>query len=227
MTNSTAAATIAKVQARDVASHSYTTNCISALSSYDVCDDWTSITSSTPCLENRVDKIEQQIKKPDVDPIVKTNMVFKNGSIYVKHYKDGFFKKERHLMSDIVDVRVYDNTVVVMFADKTKTSAVLDSVDTFSLEQGISICITKKLLGEDGNSLYNKLITRALKVIKKKQKVDEDAKKKKEADKRACELKKARAERRKAKKREDTINIQAEAIKRAFASIVGSKFAGV
>jgi hypothetical protein len=174
-------------------------------------------------LRDRIDEIEQKIKKPDVDPIVKTNMVYKNGGIYVKHYEDGYFQKERWLIPDITDVRVYDNTVVVKFADRTKTSAVLDSEDTFSLEQGISICITKKLLGEDGSSLYNKLITRALKVIKRKHKAEEDAAKKKEADNKARELKKARSERRKAKKREESINIQAEAIKRALSGLIGSK----
>ncbi len=172
---------------------------------------------------SRIDAIEKKLKQPDVDPSTKTELVTKYGSIYVRHYKDGFFKSERKLMSDIADVRVYDNTVVVMFADKTKTSAVLDSVDTFSVEQGISVCITKKLLGEDGNSLYNKLVTRALKVIKRKQKAADDAAKKKEAEKKARELKKARAERRKAKKRDESIGIQAEAIKRALVSIIGVK----
>lgn len=178
-------------------------------------------------ISDRIGAVEKKLNGPDVDPTTKTELVSKNGSIYVRHYKDGFFQTERKLMADIVDVRVYDNTVVVMFSDKTKTSAVLDSVDTFTVEQGISVCITKKLLGEDGSSLYNKLITRALKVIKKKQKADEDAKKKKEADKRARELKKARAERRKAKKREESINTQAEAIKRAIAGIIGNKFTEV
>lgn len=201
----------------------YATSYISSSSIYSVCDG---IVCTGDSLSDRIDEIEQKIKKPDVDPIVKTEMVYKNGGIYVKHYKDGFFNKERHIMPDITDVRVYDNTVVVMFADKTKTSAVLDAVDTFSVEQGISVCITKKLLGEDGNSLYNKLVTRALKVIKRKQRAAEDAAKKKEADKKARELKKARAERRKAKKREESINTQSEAIKRAIVSIIGNKFTG-
>lgn len=191
----------------------YATSYTSSSSIYSICDN---IVRADDRLSDRIDEIEQKIKKPDVDPIVKTEMVYKNGGIYVKHYKDGFFKNERYIMPDIYDARVYDNTVVVMFTDKTKTRAVLDSVDTFSVEQGISVCITKKLLGEDGNSLYNKLITRALKVIKKKQRAAEDAAKKKEADKKARELKKARAERRKAKKREENINIQAEAFKRAL-----------
>ena len=215
--NATAKATVS-----DLASSCYP-NSISSSCNADI---WVGTTSITD-LADRVDKLEQEAKKPDVDPSTKTELVSKNGCIYVKHYKDGFFQHERKLMADIVDVRVYDNTVVVMFSDKTKTSAVLDSVDTFTVEQGISVCVTKKLLGEDGSSIYNKLITRALKVIKNKQKAAEDAKKKKEADKKAHELKKARAQRRKAKKREDSINVQAEAIKRAFASIIGDKSAGV
>lgn len=178
-------------------------------------------------VSDRIGAVEKKLNGPDVDPTTKTELVSKNGSIYVRHYKDGFFQSERKLMSDIVDVRLYDNTVVVVFADKTKTSAVLDSVDTFSIDQGISVCITKKLLGEDGNSLYNKLVNRALKVIKRKQKAEEAAAKKKEDEKKARALKKARSERRKAKKREESISIQAEAIKRAFVSIIESKSTGV
>lgn len=188
--------------------------------------DWiTAAKADISCdrLSDRIDAIEQKIKKPDVDPTTKTEMVYKNGGIYVKHYKDGFFKNERRIMADIADVRVYDNTVVVMFTDKTKTSAVLDSVDTFTVEQGISVCVTKKLLGEEGSSIYNKLINRGLKVIKKNKKAAEKAAKEKEAAKQARALKKARSERRKAKKREESINIQAEAIKKAFAQIIGGK----
>ena len=102
-------------------------------------------------------------------------------------------------------------------------SGVTSSVDTFTVEQGISVCVTKKLLGEEGSSIYNKLINRGLKVIKKNKKAAEDAEKKKEADKKARELKKARAERRKAKKREENISTQAEAIKRAISSFLGGK----
>lgn len=188
-----------------------------------VLSTWNDVVAVSDTLGDRIDEIEQKIKKPDVDLVVKTNMVYKNGGIYVKHYEDGFFQKERWLIPDITDVRVYDNTVVVKFADRTKTSAVLDSEDTFSLEQGISICITKKLLGEDGNSLYNKLITRAMKVIKKNEKAAKAAEKKKEDDKKARELKKARSERRKAKKREESINTQAEAIKRAISQFISGK----
>ena len=198
----------------------YATSCIAGSSISSV---WDGVVSISDTVSDRIDEIEHKIKKPDVDPTTKTEMVYKHGGIYVKHYKDGFFKKERHLMPDIADVRVYDNAVVVIFTDKTKTSAVLDSVDTFTVEQGISVCVTKKLLGEEGSSIYNKLINRGLKVIKKNKKAAEDAEKKKEADKKARELKKARAERRKTKKREESINTQAEAIKRAIAGFLGGK----
>lgn len=209
-------AAAAKATVSDLATSCYFDSTLSSCKA----DCRVGITSITD-LADRVDKLEQETKKPDVDPSTKTELIPKNGYIYVKHYKDGFFQHERKLMADIVDVRVYDNTVVVMFSDKTKTSAVLDSVDTFSVEQGISVCVTKKLLGDDGSSIYNKLITRALKVIKKNKRAAEAAAKKKEDDKKARELKKARAQRRKAKKREDSINDQAEAIKRALVGIIG------
>jgi hypothetical protein len=194
-----------KIAASDIATPSYVADC---LSSYATCDSVANVVTTSNILCDRIEAIEFKTRTPDVDPATKTELVVNNGNIYVKHYKDGFFKSERKLMPNITDVRVYDNTVVMMFADKTKTSAVLDSEDTFSIEHGISICVTKKLLGEDGNSLYNKLITRALKVIKKKQKDEDDAKNKKEADKKARELKKARAERRKEKKRRSLLTLR-------------------
>lgn len=213
--------TVTKINtASSLASTAYVDSCVATFATVDTAN---CVVSASNILCDRIEAVEFKTRTPDVDPTTKTEMVSKHGGIYVKHYKDGFFEKERYLMPDIADVRVYDKTVVVMFADKTKASAVLDSEDVYSLEQGISICVTKKLLGEDGNSLYGKLVTRALRVIKKKQRAEDDAKKKKEADKKARELKKARAERRKEKKREESINTQAEAIKRALASIIGVK----
>lgn len=209
-------ASVAKVSACSTYIDDGLTSCASKSS-------WNTVTVSGDLVCDRIEAREIKTRTPDVDPITKTELITKNGSLYVKHYKDGFFKNERKLMADIVDVRVYENTVVVMFADKTKTSAVMDAADTFSVEQGISICITKKLLGEDGSSLYNKLITRALKTIKKKQKADEDAAKKKSEEKKARELQMVRAQRRNAKKREEAISIRAEAIKRAFEGIIGGK----
>ena len=99
-------------------------------------------------------KIKETVeKKPEVSPETRTKLDNRDGKIYVKHYKDGYYEAETFAMSDIKGVKEYDGAVVVTFADGTKTKAVLDDEDFYSLEQGISICITKKLLGKDGDSV--------------------------------------------------------------------------
>ena len=155
-------------------------------------------------------------KTPEVRPDTTTKLDIKNGKIHVKRYKDGFFQSDTSLMSDIKDVIVYDNTVIVKFSDGTKTVAVLDNEDEFNLEQGISICITKKLLGQDGSAIYNKLIKRALKVKKQR----EQAAAKKEQEKVEAEKRKAAAlkrhQKKQTKKREARIAEMAEAYARAM-----------
>lgn len=161
-------------------------------------------------------KIEELTKKPEVRPETTTKLDTKNGKIKVKHYKDGFFDSERTIMSDIKDVIVHNNTVLVMFADGTKTVAVLDEEDEFNLEQGISICITKKLLGQDGSSVYNKLIKRALKVKKQNEKAAEKAEKDKKEAKLRKEKALARHKQKVAKRREEEIELHKEAYIRAI-----------
>lgn len=132
------------------------------------------------------------------------------------------------LISDVVDVREIDNdgkpkVVVVSFADETTEKAVLDTSDTYSLEQGISICITKKLLGRNttyGGALYNKVIKRALDVMKKNELAREYEKiatiaAQKKAEKEA-EKKKARREKIRELETERQIEIQKEAYIRAI-----------
>lgn len=162
-------------------------------------------------------KIKETVeKKPEVSPETRTKLDIRDGKIYVKHYKNGYYEAETFAMSDIKDVTHYGKAVLVTFADGTKTKAVLDDVDEFTLEQGISICITKKLLGKDGDSAYNKIINRAFKVKQQ----NEDAAKKSIADrlekKRRKEAAAARKAQKKAKKREEQIEIQKEAYIRAM-----------
>lgn len=167
-------------------------------------------------LKEAVDKLT---KTPEVRPDTTTKLDINNGKIKVKHYKDGFFDSERFVISDIKDVTVYNKTVLVTFADGTKTVAVLDSEDDFNLEQGISICITKKLLGKDGSSVYNKLIKRAFKVKKQNEKAVEDAKKAEQEEKRRKELALTRHKKKLAKKRDKEIEIYKEAIIKAVKSL--------
>lgn len=115
-------------------------------------------------------------------------------------------------------------TVIVTFADGTTEKAVTSEEDTFSLEQGISICYTKKLLSmlttDSGSKAYNKMLHNAMKLYKSQQK--ETANKEKEAQLAKEHTKKLVAKRAKrkakleARKREQEISVQAEAYARAL-----------
>ena len=127
------------------------------------------------------------------------------------------------IISDIVDVRVVGEAVIVEFADGTSEKAVRSQDDTFSLEQGISICITKKLLTDmtgNGSAVYNKIIKRAMKVKAENEKhaieVAEYQEQQNRKAKKAEERKKRRKERIANAKREEAIEIQKEAYLRAM-----------
>lgn len=132
------------------------------------------------------------------------------------------------IMPNIVDVKVIrendvPKVVIVSFADGTKEKAVLDKNDTYSLEQGISICITKKLLGKDtayGSSLYNKVIKHAMNVMVANEKAAKEAKMAEDrAREKAAKLiakERKRKAKRAASKREYEIGIQQEAYVRAM-----------
>ena len=197
----------------------------SSLDSMTTLDQLTSYaTIKTYADASKVDALEKKVenltKTPDVRPDTTTKLDIQNGKIKVKHYKDGFFDSERTVMPDIKDVTVYNNkTVIVTFTDNTKTVAVLDSEDKFNLEQGISICITKKLLGKDGSAVYNKLINRAFKIKKQNEKAAEKTEKAKEEEKVRRELAFTRHQKKLAKKREAEIEIHKEAYIRAIEHI--------
>lgn len=127
-------------------------------------------------------------------------------------------------LPEIIDVEVINNCVtVVTFSDGTKEKAVLDKADTFNLEQGISICITKKLLAQitgcGGTKVYNGLIKRAIKKHKAKLKSIEAQKQIEEQKKKKYEKIAAKKAKRKAAQREARINEQAEAYRRALQSL--------
>lgn len=158
-------------------------------------------------------------KEPEVDPEMKSTIT-KNqrNNLVANFYEDGFKKSCKELVPDIKDVTVHQNRVVIVeFVDGTSEKAVLHPEDQFSVEQGISICITKKLVG--GSSIYNKLIDRAVKVMinrdeeRTKKQVEEEARKER---KKKNDEKKAR---RKAAKREEYIETQKEAYIRALREV--------
>ena len=155
-------------------------------------------------------------KEPEVAPSTKTKFATCLEALQVVYYEDGYKSFTRTLMPDIADVEVVQRTVIVRFMDGTRTKATLDTEDAFSLEQGISICLTKKLLGKDGSSIYNKLIERALKIKKKNEDARFKAKLEEEEVKRRKAKYQAQREKRKQRRREEAIAIQAEAYARAL-----------
>lgn len=155
-------------------------------------------------------------KEPEVDPETKSTIT-KNqrNNLVANFYEDGFKKNCKELVPDIKDVTVHQNRIVIVeFVDGTTEKAVLHPSDQFSVEQGISICITKRLVG--GSSIYNKLIDRAVKVM-----INNDAErtKKAKAEDERKEYNKRRNERkarRKSERREEQIELQKEAYVRAL-----------
>ena len=93
--------------------------------------------------------------------------------------KDGnIFINGRNIMPDIKDIHVvYKNDdpmgIVMKFTDGTREKAFLQKGDTFNLEEGVSICVTKKILSGltdgTGSSSYNKIMKHAFRVMEEKE----------------------------------------------------------
>ena len=133
----------------------------------------------------------------------------------------------RRIIPDIKDVRVNNHgkspIVIVEFCDGTSEKAILSEEDTFNLEQGVSVCITKKLLSmvcPNGSSLYNKIIKRAINIFENRLRNEENAlmEKEKEEERRERKRKKneERREKRELSEREKQIEIHKEAYLRAM-----------
>lgn len=129
------------------------------------------------------------------------------------------------LIPEIAKIDVKNDTVVIMtFSDGTTEKAVTSPDDTFSLEQGISICLTKKLLssltGGNGSNAYNRLLHRAMKFYENEQakavKAENDEKLEKERSEKLAAKRAKRKAKYEAKKREREISVQAEAYARAL-----------
>ena len=117
---------------------------------------------------------------------------------------------------EIIDVKVInDKVVIVTFIDGTQTKAVCVKDDTFNLEVGIGICITKRLMSSDeqtGNSMFNKTIKNALKVMKRNEQLEKTRKEAEEEEKRIADKIKRKKEKRAEQRRQKKIQMMAEAI---------------
>lgn len=160
--------------------------------------------------------LKKVLVKPEVALNTKSKLVECDDKLVAIYYKDGYKTGEKVIMPAITDLDVIQNTIIMRFADNTKMKATFDSEGVYSLEQGVSTCITKKLLGEEGSSLYNKLIEKALKVKKQNEEAAAKAQQEREETKRRKAKYQAQREKKKQRKREEAIAIQAEAYARAM-----------
>lgn len=141
------------------------------------------------------------------------------GDMLMTYTKPFIYASSSVMSREIVDVNIIvpNKVVEVTFLDGDKQKAVCQEPDVFSLEQAISICLTKHLLG--GTGAYNKIIKNGVKVYKENQeemrrvKAEEERIAKRRAKKAA--YMKRRAERR----REEQIEIQKEAYVRAMREV--------
>lgn len=172
------------------------------------------------------DAVVRAIKSGDYCASAKlSNDVLKNyASKYVGKYEGIPVVFAREFIPEVTDVEVINNCVTILtFADGTKEKAVLDKQDIFNLEQGISICLTKKLLSQltfgNGNKTYNKLIKSTIKKYFAKLDAIEEQKKADEQKKKKYAKIAAKKAKRKEKQKEARINEQAEAYRRALQSM--------
>lgn len=119
----------------------------------------------------------------------------------------------------IVDVNIIvpNKVVEVAFMDGDKQKAVCQEPDVFSLEQAISICLTKHLLG--GSGKYNKAIKDGIKIYQDKIKCEKHMAEERVRIAKRREKQKAYMQRRAERRREEQIEIQKEAYVRALREV--------
>ena len=164
----------------------------------------------------------------DVDKKTKAKVFSESDKLMIQNYCNGEPAGIlRGVMPDIKDVIVIEQenspkVVKVVFADDTFEKAVLDNIDSFSLEMGISICITKKLLSFGttyGSTNYNKVVQYAIKKMNDNRKKEFEAEELKRKIENMRKMRAKKKDKRLAKKREEQIELQKEAYIRALREI--------
>ena len=162
--------------------------------------------------------------------------MFYQAETYRRRYRTIRFGRSKatsiYLMPEFSDVRIirdkegYSIGVEIDFTDGTKQKAICMPDDIFNLEQGITICLFKKMLTygcyieeEYVTGVYNKLVKHAIKVRENRLKAEEEVKKAKEEAKlqeQRFQEKRRKTKAKRAKRAsERRINEMAEAIRRS------------
>lgn len=211
-----------------------------------LCPSYVDRNYNIPVINNPYQPIKYTIENPNkesedkkVAETKKQPRMFYNANTYGRQFRTIKYgtsiKNSCYIMPEISDVRHITNKnnvigVEIKFADNTKQKAICSPNDTFNLEQGISICLFKKILEDGlvavdsicksrGTSIYNKLVNHALKVMARRIKAEKEAEKKeterKLKEQRFIEKKRRADERRAKRESEQRINEMAEAIRRS------------
>ena len=121
-------------------------------------------------------------------------------------------KYVENMFYKIKDYRVYEKTTVVFFSDGTKETVVCCDKDNFDIEQGITMCVIKRMFGDK----YKKSVKS---IIKAKTLNEKNAKKLEEAHKEA----QLREERKEKRNRENKLRMKARYEARLAAAIEEEK----
>lgn len=165
-------------------------------------------------------------KSPETMPKeANTYLYVDDGQVRLATYENGQRLNDIGIMESIADIQVLNEKVVmVTFSDGKTEKAVIDTYDTFNIEQGIAICIMKKsfskISNDNGSSVYNKLVEYGLKayndILAAESKTEAEKQEKNARAKRKAEKAQRKRARKAAEKREAEIEIQKEAYLRAM-----------
>lgn len=128
---------------------------------------------------------------------------------YTKAYIDKYVE---NMFDKIKDYKVYEKTTIVFFSDGTKETVVCCDEDTFDVEQGIIMCVIKRMFGDK----YKKYV----KSIIKAKTLNEENVKKLEAAHKEAQLREERKEKR---NRENKLRMKARYEARLAAAIEEEK----
>lgn len=155
-------------------------------------------------------------------PSTGTGITFSTGYDFCNHphndkQEDGSKqKRDKHKTVKIVKVEeiVPGKVIRCTFSDGDIQKAVCCDEDSYTLEAGISICITKHLLG--GTPQYNKAIRQGIDCYNQRLKEEEEKKQREEQKKRRKKKFEAYKKRRDEKRRQQYIQDQVEIFSKAL-----------
>lgn len=196
-----------------------------ATSSISVADN---MSSKVDNVSSKLDKIIEEHRKPDVRKDQRSKLEISDNKVYVNYYENGFFRDRKFLIPEIKSVEVfYLTTVKVTFKNGHIQTATVSDDDNFSLENGILYCLVKEMIGKEGTSIINKLVSYATKIhynglIEQAKTLEAEIKAKQLKDKKDKKFQKY-IEKKRAKQKEQRISELTEAIVRATKQINSDK----